>query len=166
MLKVFGMPTSVILKGLIDHDKKAIGACDRLGVLRFASELGGGGGITIDALRRAEQGLARLLYDLGALCEPITSEPAPPIELVTRLPNNKYVYAMATGVFEPYVKLGDDVKAGEPAGAIHFPEEPWREPLIVIFKDSGTIHAVRVHARTQMGDTLFMLSVPWKDERG
>jgi predicted deacylase len=164
MLEIFGMPTSVILQGLIDHDKKVIGTCDRLGVARFASELGGGGGITIDALRRAEHGLARLLYDLGALNHPITEERASPIELVRRLPNRNYVYAMASGLFEPYVELGMEVSIGQPAGAIHFPEEPWREPLIASFADNGTVHAVRAHALTQMGDMLFMLHVPWVEQ--
>lgn len=164
MLKVFGMPTSVVLQGLIDHDKKVIGTCDRLGILRFASELGGGGGITVDALRTAEQGLARLLYDLGALNQPPTREPAPAIELVRRLPNQNYVYAMASGIFEPYVALGAEVTSGQPAGAVHFPEEPWREPLIATFKDCGTVHAVRAHALTRMGDMLFMLHVPWIEQ--
>jgi uncharacterized protein len=163
MLEVFGMPQSVVLKDLIDHDKKAIGACDRLGVLRFSSELGGGGGITVDALRKAEQGLARLLFDLGALKEPITQEPAPPIELITRLPNHRYVYAMASGHFEPYVGIGEPVKAGQPGGAIHFPEEPWRDPIIATFRENATVHAMRVHARTAMGDMLFMLHVPWRE---
>jgi hypothetical protein len=164
MLKVFGMPTSVILQGLIDHDKKVIGTCDRLGVLRFASELGGGGGITVDALRRAEQGLARLLYDLGALVQPLTKEPPGPIQLVRRLPNRQYVYAMASGIFEPYVRVGEEVVRSQPAGAIHFPEEPWREPVIAHFAETGTVHAVRAHALTKMGDMLFMLHVPWVEQ--
>jgi predicted deacylase len=166
MLEVFGMPNSVVLQGLIDHDKKAIGACDRLGVLRFSSELGGAGGITIDALRRAEKGLARLLHHLGALREPITEEPAPAIELIRRLPNSTYVYAMASGHFEPYVGIGAAVKAGQAAGAIHFPEEPWREPVVAKFGESGTVHAIRQHACTCIGDMLFMLHVPWQAPSG
>lgn len=163
MLKVFGMPTSVILKGLNDHDKKAIGSCDQKGVLRFAGELGGGGGITLSALRKAETGLARLLFDLGLLRRPMTEEPAPPIELAMRLPNKKYLYAQTAGLFEPYVELGEDVMEGQPAGAIHSPQEPWREPWVARFSDSGRIYAARSRAHTQMGDVLFMLHVPWKE---
>ena len=163
MLEVFGMPNSVVLKGLVDHDKKAIGACDRLGVLRFSTELGGGGYVTIDALQRAQHGLARLLYHLGALREPLTQEPAPKIELIRRLPNSTYVYAMASGHFEPYVGIGATVTAGQPAGAIHFPEEPWREPVIAKFGENGTVHAIRQQANAQLGDMLFMLHVPWQD---
>ncbi len=161
MLRVFGMPNSVILKGLVDHDKKAIGACDRLGVLRFSTELGGGGGITVKALRRAEKGLARLLHHLGALRQPITDEPPEKVEFIHRLPNSEYVFAMASGLFEPYVKLGDAVKAGQPAGAIHFPDEPWREPWIAHFKRDAFVHAVRQLAHTQLGDMMFILHQPW-----
>jgi predicted deacylase len=163
MLEVFGMPTSVVLQGLVDHDKKAIGACDRAGVLRFATELGGGGGITIDALRRAEHGLARLLFHLGALREPITNELPSATELVRRLPNSKYVYAMAAGLFEPYVEIGDEAIAGQAAGAIHFPQEPWREPLIAKFTDSGTVHATCVNSRVEIGDRLVVVHVPWSE---
>jgi predicted deacylase len=131
-------------------------------VLRFSSELGGDGGITIDALQRAEHGLGRLLHHLGALREPITQEPAPPIQLIRRLPNSAYVYAMASGHFEPYVGIGAAVTAGQPAGAIHSPREPWREPVIATFSESGTVHAIRQHACTEMGDMLFMLHVPWQ----
>jgi len=164
MLEVFGMPLSVILNGLVDHDKKAIGASDRAGVLRFSTELGGGGGITLDALRRAEKGLGRLLHHLGALRNPIVEEPPQPIELVRRLPNANYVYALASGLFEPYVQLGDSVTAGQAVGAIHFPEEPWREPVVAKVNSNGFIHAIRTHATTQMGDALFMLHVPWKGD--
>lgn len=71
---------------------------------------------------------------------------------------------MASGLFEPSVDLGEQVEAGQAGGAIHFPEEPWREPLIATFGASGTVHAVRVHARMQMGDALFMLHVPWAEQ--
>lgn len=163
LLEVFGMPTSLVLKGLMDHDKKIIGACERKGVLRFSSELGGANRVSVQALRLAEQGLARLLFEVGALRKPITNVPAPPIRLMTRLPNRKYIYAMATGLFEPFVELGEEVKAGQMAGAIHFPDTPWREPVVCTFADSGTVYAVRPLARTELGDRLFILAVAWKN---
>ena len=161
MLQVFGMPTSVVLKGLVDHDKKAIGSCDRRGVLRFSTELGGGAGITLDALRRAEQGLLRLLHHLGALRRPLTQEPPGPTELVHRLPNRHYVFAMASGLFEPYVGIGAEVTAEQPAGAIHFPQEPWREPVVARFGHGGVVHAIHARAMTEIGDALYMLHEPW-----
>jgi predicted deacylase len=123
--------------------------------------LGGGAHITIDALRRAEHGLARLLHHLGALRRPLTAQPPSPIDLVRRLPNRHYVFAMASGLFEPFVDIGAEVRAGEPAGAIHFAQEPWREPVIAKFTESATVHAVRVRAMTELGDALYMLHVPW-----
>ncbi len=162
MLEVFGMPVSVILKGLIDHDKKAIGAAERHGVLRFASELGGGGGITPDSLRRAEAGLARLLFDIGLLKAPMTDEAAGPVKLLRRLPNKQYGYAFANGLWEPRVVVGEAVEAGQPAGFIHDPQAPWREPLAVTFRDDGEVYGLRSAARTDMGQVLFSLTVPYE----
>jgi predicted deacylase len=162
MLRAFAMPVSVVLKGLIDHDKKAIGAADRHGVLRFASELGGAGAITVDALRRAEEGLARLLFDIGLLREPITDQPAGPIELYRRLPNGDYGYAFTTGVWEPYVDVGAKVEVGQAMGAIHFQHEPWREPVMLTSQHGGTVYALRRPAKTEMGQILYMIAVPFE----
>jgi predicted deacylase len=164
LLRDFGMPTSVVLKGLMDHDTKAAGACDRNGILRFSSELGGGGGIrSVTVLRRAEQGLRRLLFSLGAIRQPMTDEPAPETNTMARLPTRTYVYAMASGIFEPFVEIGDSVQAGQAAGAVHFPEEPWRAPWVGRFSESGVVYGMRSLARTQLGDALYMLAVPWKE---
>lgn len=163
LLKVFGMPTSLVLRGLMGNDQRSIGASDRNGVLRFSSELGGANRVSIEALRAAEEGLARLLFEVGALRKPLTTALPPPIRLLRRLPNRQYVYAMAAGLFQPYVELGEEVKTGQPAGAIHFPETPWREPEIATFADSGIVYAVRSLARTELGDRLFILAVPWSE---
>ena len=61
------------------------------------------------------------------------------------------------------LSVGDAVVAGQAVGAIHFPEEPWREPLLATCSESGNVHGVRTHARTLMGDALFMLDIPWKE---
>lgn len=161
MLEVFGMPYSAILQCLSDHGRKSIGSCDRLGVLRFSSELGGGGGMTPAALRQAETGLARLLFEIGALKSPMTDEPPPPTKFIRRLPQRHYIYAPASGHFERYVETGEEVKKGRAGGAIYFPEEPWREPVEVRFEEDGAVYCIRTLSRTLNGDLLFMLHVPW-----
>lgn len=162
LLKVFGMPVSVVLEGLFDHDKKAIGAADSHGVLRFASELGGAGVVTVDALRRAEIGLARLLFEIGLLREPITGEPAPQTRFYRRLSNKHYGYALASGLWEPYGDVGDMVEEGQTMGAIHFPWEPWREPLVLRSRQAGMIYSLRRPAKTEMGQILFIQAVPYE----
>lgn len=163
LLTVFGMPASIILEGLFDHDKKAIGAADHYGVLRFATELGGGGTISVEALRQAEIGLSRLLFEIGLLREPITTEPAPATTFYRRLPNKQYGYASGDGIWEPFVKVGDEVNADQPMGAIHFPWEPWREPQILKTAQSGTVYTLRHSAKTEMGQILFILALPYKN---
>jgi hypothetical protein len=40
---------------------------------------------------------------------------------------------MTSGAFEPYVEGGDEAGEGQPADAMHFTDEPWREPWIATF---------------------------------
>ena len=69
-----------------------------------------------------------------------------------------YVYAPEDGVFEPLVDLGTTVQTGQPAGTIHFPENPSRAPLTVSFLRDGMVICKRVPARTRRGDCLFHLA--------
>lgn len=161
-LEIFGMPVSLVLKDLMGNDQKLFGACERNGVTHMSTELGGAARVSVDALRRAEEGLRRLLFEIGVVCRPLTKAPLPPkTPLMTRLPTRKYVYASATGLFEPYATLGRSVAAGDLAGAIHFQDAPWREPEIVKFPDSGMVIAIRALAQTSLGDSLYILAVPW-----
>ena len=57
-----------------------------------------------------------------------------------------YTYAPDNGLFEPYVELGDEVKAGQAAGAVHFPDTPWREPTIAHFERDGLVVCKRIPA--------------------
>ncbi len=123
----------------------------------MSTELGGGGMFSVDAFRAAESGLPRLLRHVGVLKADGAEEPAPKTVFYRRHPVRDFVYASATGVFEAYVKLGEMVAAGDPAGAIHFTETPWRSPEIITFGKSGTILKRRPPARTKIGDWLLSL---------
>ena len=70
------------------------------------------------------------------------------------------MYAPDSGLFETYVDLGDEVKTGQPAGAIHFTDTPWREPSVAIFGRPGIVVCRRIPGRTQRGDCLFQLGSP------
>lgn len=67
------------------------------------------------------------------------------------------VYAYESGLFKPFHELGRDVKNGEVAGAIHHPEEPWREPTLVHFRHNGMILCKRFQGREERGDCLFQI---------
>ncbi|UCI31764.1 succinylglutamate desuccinylase/aspartoacylase family protein [Mesorhizobium sp. B4-1-4] len=154
-LKAFAMPNSILIEGLMGGDLRLLGSCRRLGVGHMSTELGGAGAFSVDAFRSAESGLPRLLRHVGVLAGDGHEDVPPVSQFYRRHPARDFVYALATGVFEPYVKLGQTVADGDVAGAIHFTETPWREPEIVRFKMGGTVLKRRAPARTKIGDCLF-----------
>lgn len=162
-LKTFAMPNSILVEGLIGGGTRLLGSCQRLGVGHMSTELGGAGAFSIKAFRAAERGLPRLLRSVGVL-DDRKDEAPPATRFFRRQAMRDFTYAEATGVFEAYFELGETVKAGDPAGAIHFIETPWRAPHPVTFQQSGTILCRRSPARTRIGDGLYVLGTPLDEE--
>lgn len=55
-------------------------------------------------------------------------------------------------MFEPKVRLGDEVKKGQLYGLVHFVDDPMREPVEVHFKASGVLSCKRHPGRCERGD--------------
>ncbi len=157
MLKAFGAPVSYVAVAPQGGGKTFTSAAFRQGVLSIGTELGGGGLLTPHSLAVAEDGMRRLLAHIGLL----HGLPIPP-PTKTRLTeiggDDYYVYASDSGLFEPLVDLGAEVKTGQPAAKIHFHHTPWREPEVLTFKRGGLVLCKRVPARCERGDCLFHLS--------
>ena len=68
-----------------------------------------------------------------------------------------YVHAPADGVFEAFHELGERVEAEQPAGAIHFLDDPLRPPEVVRFRCSGLLYARRAPARVARGNCVSVL---------
>ena len=66
--------------------------------------------------------------------------------------------ATTSGLFEPYCTLGEEVRDGDPAGAVHSLEELGRPPVELHFSRSGIIVARRVPARVAPGDTVYQVA--------
>jgi predicted deacylase len=164
MLESFAMPTGLIVDGSTGGGRGMIGGAQRHGVLHLSTELGGGGTVDPGLVRQARQGLDRLLFHVGALARPRTAEPPPAMRLLYRLPTRDYVHAMESGIFEPLVDIGDTVEAGQTGGLIHFPATPWRKPEPIVFKTGGIVLCKRIPARTMLGDCVFNLARPWRDD--
>jgi predicted deacylase len=157
MLRAFGAPLSYIAAAPQGGGRTLSSGGRRKGVLMIGTELGGAGLLTPQSVRVAEDGLKRLLAHVGLLHGMPVPEPA-----ATRLTevggDDYYVYASEAGVFEPLVELGAEVDAGTPAARIHFPDSPWREPVLLKFQRAGLVICKRVPARCERGDCLFHLA--------
>jgi predicted deacylase len=161
LLRAFGAPVGYLTDAPQGADRTLTAGGERQGVRTMGTELGGSGTVTPAALRVGESGLRRVLGLVGALTNPPKEKP-PETRLMEVRGWDYYVYAPDSGLWEPLVELGDEVEAGQPAAAIHFPDTPWREPTIARFERAGTVICKRIPGRTERGDCLFHLGTAVK----
>jgi predicted deacylase len=154
--KLFGAPVSCI--GITDIPDNLAVAARRRGLIHMGTELGGGGAVSVEALRIAESGLRRILRDIGAFTSDYPVDEPRQTRMMEVGGPEYYVYSPEDGVFEPLAQLGETVAAGQPAAIIHFPENPVRQPIEVGFLREGMVVCKRVPARTRRGDCLFHLA--------
>lgn len=154
-LEAFGAPVSLILEeldavGMLDT------AAEDMGKLFISTELGGGAMVTPETIAVTDRGLDNLLKHF----EMVSGAPTPP-ERPTRMmttPDNAFSMSMADGLYEPLVELGEEVRAGQPLGRVHFVEEPDRTPVEVAARIDGLLYCRRVQGYTRRGDTLAVLT--------
>lgn len=133
--------------------RTAMGGAGRKGVITLMAELGGGGSVTPKILAMTERGIKRLLHSAGML----PSYQPDAANGTRELTITDSVIAYDNGLFEPYCELEDEIEEGDAAGAIHFPEEPWREPKILHFQHSGMVLCKRVPGIVERGDCLLQV---------
>ncbi len=154
-LAAFGSPNSVIQK-YSGETTMANSSAHRNKTIYFGTEAGGCGTVNIDGVKLAYEGTLRLLAYLGHISKKsrLTPPPAPKTRWVEIASRDYYVYAPQAGLFEPKVRLGDDVKKGQLYGLIHFIDDPMREPVEVRFKATGILSCKRHPGRCERGDCL------------
>lgn len=165
LLRVFDLPVGFATDASTGGDRSLTGACDRVGsVACLSTELGGGGAVSRNLVRAAEDGLARVLHHIGVLTAAPKASGSGSTQLLYRVRPNDFVYSPANGLFEPLVSLGDTVSDGQEAGRIHFTEEPWRKSVTVNFRMGGVVLCRRFLARALLGDCLFNVGRTWVPE--
>lgn len=157
LTEAFDLPFAWVFTGGGGRDstaRTAMGAANRKGVVNVMAELGGGGVVTPDILKRTERGLKRILHALGMLPGYTPDDP-----IGTRALNSKgSVYAYESGLFEPLKALGDIVDEGEIIALIHHPETPGKAPKEVASEYQGIVLAMRALAQVQRGDALYQIA--------
>jgi uncharacterized protein len=155
-LRAFGAPVTILVDRPQSNRTLSAAALAR-GHLHFSTEIGGAGTTQPHTQAIADQGVLRLLAHLGVLRIP--EDAVTPTRLMRVTGPAHYVYAPVRGLFEPACSLGDQVQGGDPAGWIHFPEEPERAPREVCFAEGGTLVCRRVGSLVSPGDCLAHLAV-------
>lgn len=134
--------------------RTAMGAANRKAVVPIMAELGGGGRVDMDVLTLTRRGLRRCLHVLGHL-----PKEAPDAPRGTRAAHAQgSVFALSAGVFEPLLKIGDPVEAGQTVAMIHSPGDPLKPPVPVTSPYDGFVLCERAMAPVQIGDALYQIA--------
>ena len=151
----FGAPLAIRVERPQTNRSLSAAALAR-GHLHFSTEIGGGGTTRPATQAVADEGVRRFLAHLGLIDG--APPPAAPTRFMRVTGAEHYVYASVRGLFEPACALGDAVRAGDPAGRIHFPEEPERTPHALSFAGAGMVVCRRVPSLVAPGDCLAHLA--------
>ncbi len=158
----FGAPMIVVISNRGDP-RTATAAAVRAGLTVVGTELAGGGTVSIDALALCRGGVRNVLAHLGVLptAETTRQVKQPPIYEVVA--PTAYVLANETGVFEPFHENGTEVRAGQPAGRIHFLANPGRTPEPLHYHSDGILYVRRQPGQVRPGNVCLVVVTPYKE---
>ena len=121
------------------------------GKVVITTEMGGSENVTAEVHRITQTGLRNVLIQTGVLEGNFVPRPKP-ARWVQALNWEDYRFAPESGIYENIVPLGEDVAAGQPVGAIHFLENPQRDPALVVAHSAGVLVATRAPSIVGQGD--------------
>lgn len=157
LLKSFGAPYGAITDGAgAGAGSTLYAAAEQHGIPALTTELGFGATLSERGLGIAERGLRRVLQDYEILPATSRIEAGSSVILKYQSPHNS-IYAPCDGLFEPFVKPGDEVKASQPAGRVYPLGDAVAEPVVLNFPASGVVAYRRFPTLTHTGDALFGL---------
>ena len=154
----FAAPYNVVFWG-VDEGGTVASAAERHGALSISSELGGYGRVSVEGLRVAERGLDNVLKSMGMIDgKPDTSQRDGGRTRQMQVRDQRsYMFAPSDGLFEPSFFPGQEVRAGELAGTLHFIEEWAREPIPIEFPIDGYVWMAPGSGRVRKGDVVAVI---------
>jgi len=158
--RAFGAPLTVVIDNM-GEPRTATATAIRAGLVTVGTEMAGAGQVSIEALALCRRGVRGVLAHLGVLDPALAGGAAHKAEygpLLSLDGPDAHVFAPVEGVFEPFHPLGAAVSAGEPAGAVHFPWDPAREPEKLAYGVSGVLYARRQQGHVRPGNCCLVVA--------
>jgi N-alpha-acetyl-L-2,4-diaminobutyrate deacetylase len=160
MMRAFRAPIGIVIKeydtaGMIDT------TAERMGLLFGCCELGGMGTTTPETVAVTETGIRNILKHFGIMrgrLETAAWQGRRSSGESEALSYRHYVKAGASGIFEPFVDLGERVAAGDAVGQIHSLDRPARAPSIRRARVSGILYARHAFGLIKNGDTVAIVA--------
>jgi predicted deacylase len=161
MARTFAAGNSI----LVDGSNSSSGfdpIANQMGIPFISTELSGGANVDCDAVETGYQGVRRVMHEMGIVD---SSEPGSDSHRIFNCINGSgKLSATTTGIFEPVVRLGDEVKARQLAGRLFPLEEIERKPIELHFPQDGIVIVRRNGARVKRGSHLYLVARPFSDE--
>ncbi len=154
--EAFGAPYNVVFAG-VDEGATLTSAVERRGILSLGTELGGWGRVNIEGLRIGRRGVMNILRHLGMVegsPDTVQRDGAAGTRHMHVPGRDCYSFAPAAGTFEPTGLVGQQVRAGTPAGYLHFVEDTGRAPVEVRYRRDGILWMSAGPGRVARGDTV------------
>jgi predicted deacylase len=162
-VQAFDAPLTVVISNLGEPRTATAAAC-RAGLVTVGTEMAGGGRVSLEALALCRRGVRNVLAHLGVL-EARHGEPRRADGIILELPGTEaYVFASGEGIFEPFHAIGEEVRAGQPAGRIHQTWDPGREPELLRYWADGLLYGCRQPGHVVSGNCCLVVATRYRGE--
>ena len=158
-LKDFGAPIGLILVEL-DSGGMLDSAVEEMGKTFISTELGGGAFVTPETVHIADRGVRNILKHFDVLQGEIELPPEG-VRLMEVPDEGGYTMALADGLYEPLIEVGQTVVRDQVLGRIHFPDDILREPLSVTANIDGVLITRAGRGAVKRGDTIVVLAIDY-----
>jgi predicted deacylase len=141
----------------VDEGATVTSCVERRGKLSLGTELGGWGRVNIEGVRIGRRGCDNILKHLGVTKgTPETDQKDGTAKTRHMMVKGRecYSFAPAVGLFEPTHVVGEEVKAGDIAGWLHFVEDVDNSPHEVLYDVDGILWMSAGPGRVARGDTV------------
>lgn len=130
---------------------------ESLGKVTLGTEMGSKAQFGVEMLRHSGR-VRNVLHHAGILKEnpndPGTTEP----KIVAAEDEQDYIMSPSSGIFEPFIEIGDTVETGQPVGQLHSIEHPERDPEKVLAASLGILFTRRSIPLTKQGECLAVIT--------
>lgn len=161
----FGAPFNVVFGG-VDEGSTFTSCVERRGIVSLGTELGGWGRVNIEGVRIGRRGIDNILKHMGIIegaPETAQRDGSPRTRHMMVRDPASYVFAPKGGLFEPCHQVGDEVRAGQTAGYIHFIEDIDTPPIELRYAKDGLIWMSAGPGRITRGDAVAVVMEDYDD---
>lgn len=162
----FGAPFNTVFWG-VDEGATFTSCVERRGIISLGTELGGWGRVNVEGVRIARRGVDNILKHFGVIeGKPDTSQRdgSPATRHMMVRDRACYAFSSASALFEPTNVVGEKVKAGQPAGWLHFVEDVDHAPLEVPYPRDGILWMSAGPGRIKRGDPVAVIMTNYDDQ--